>query len=161
MAARQAARVLIYTDGGCDPNPGTGGWGVVLVHGERTKELSGGERETTNNRMELTAAIRALEALKRPCRATVCTDSQYVQRGITEWLPSWKRNGWKRKRGSVKNLDLWQRLDDLVTTHDVEWQWVRGHMGDPLNERCDELAGEAIARLRTTLDANWESVEAS
>ncbi|MBN2311859.1 MAG: ribonuclease HI [Candidatus Hydrogenedentes bacterium] len=139
--------VTIYTDGGCVPNPGVGGWGAVLVYGDITKELSGGEPQTTNNRMELTAAVRALESLKRTCRVVVYTDSQYLQKGITAWLPAWKRNGWQRKRGGLKNVDLWQQLDALIARHDVEWRWIRGHSGEWFNERCDELAGEAIARL--------------
>ena len=141
-------RVTVYTDGGCEPNPGTGGWGAVLAYNGHYKELSGGEPETTNNRMELTAALEALKALKRRCEVLLYTDSEYLRRGITEWLPAWKRRGWKRKTGSVKNLDLWRELDLLVQKHDVEWRWVRGHSGDPLNERCDELANEAIARLK-------------
>lgn len=140
--------VIIYTDGGCEPNPGTGGWGAVLCYGEVCKELSGGEHDTTNNRMELTAAIRALEALKRPCDVVLTTDSEYVKRGITEWLPGWKRRNWRRKTGPVKNEDLWRRLDALTQKHRVTWRWTRGHAGDPLNERCDALAGEAIGRLR-------------
>jgi ribonuclease HI len=142
--ARQTERVTVYTDGGCEPNPGTGGWAVVLSCNGHYKELSGGEPETTNNRMELTAALEALKALKRPCTVVLHTDSQYLKRGITEWLPAWKRKGWKRKTGSVKNLDLWQELDSLAQKHDIVWRWVRGHSGDPLNERCDELAGQAI-----------------
>lgn len=136
-------RVLIYTDGACDPNPGTGGWAAVLVYGGHYKELSGGERRTTNNRMEITAAVRALEVLKRPCSAVIYTDSEYLKKGITMWLPAWKRRGWKRKTGSVKNLDLWQELHALVQRHKVEWRWVRAHAGEPLNERCDALATAA------------------
>jgi len=142
--------VVIYTDGGCRPNPGVGGWGAIFRHKGRYKELSGAEWETTNNRMELTAAVSALESLKRPCRVELHTDSEYLQKGITAWMPSWKRNGWKRREGPVKNVDLWQKLDRLVQEHDVEWRWVRGHAGDPNNERCDELASEAIARLVET-----------
>ena len=140
--------VIIYTDGGCFPNPGTGGWGAVLTHGDAVKELSGAERHTTNNRMELTAAVEALGTLKRPCRVELYTDSQYLQKGITEWLPGWKRRGWTRKGGGLKNSDLWKRLDVLSQSHQVRWHWVRGHSGDPLNERCDRLAEAAIARLR-------------
>jgi len=140
--------VVIYTDGGCDPNPGVGGWAAVLVFKGRSKELSGGERDTTNNRMEMTAAIRALEALKRPCAAVVTTDSRYLQQGVTSWMPGWKRRNWKRKGGAIKNLDLWKRLDELTQVHDVDWRWAPGHAGDPLNERCDELANEAIVRLK-------------
>ncbi len=145
---KQTERVTVYTDGGCEPNPGTGGWGVVLVCDGQYKELSGGEPQTTNNRMELTAALEALKALRKRCAVLLYTDSQYVKRGITEWMPAWKRKGWKRKTGAVKNLDLWQELDALAQKHDIEWRWVRGHSGDPLNERCDELAGQAIADQR-------------
>ncbi len=113
-----------------------------------TKELSGAEANTTNNRMELTAAVRALEALNRPCSAVVYTDSKYLQQGITSWLPGWKRKGWKRKGGALKNVDLWQRLDELASVHTVCWKWVRGHSGNLYNERCDQLVGEAIARLK-------------
>lgn len=139
--------VVVYTDGGCQPNPGTGGWAAILKYQEREKELSGGELDTTNNRMELTAAVAALEALKRPCRVIVYTDSQYLRNGVTSWMPSWRRNGWRRKTGSVKNLDLWKRLSELVEKHQVDWRWVRGHAGHAYNERCDELASQAIARL--------------
>lgn len=140
--------VTIYTDGGCEPNPGTGGWAAILLYKDTQKELSGGERNTTNNRMELTAAVRGLEALRKPCDVRVYTDSQYLRNGITSWLPGWKRRGWKRSTGSLKNIDLWQRLDVLNTLHRVEWHWVRGHADDVLNERCDQLAGEAIRALR-------------
>ena len=141
-------RVQIYTDGGCDPNPGSGGWAAILIYKGKTKELSGGERNTTNNQMELKAAINALKALKKHCSVTLHTDSQYVQRGITEWLPGWKRRGWLRSTGKIKNLELWQELDALAQQHDIEWRWVRGHAGNLYNERCDELAGEAIRRLK-------------
>lgn len=144
----QDEHVVVYTDGGCEPNPGVGGWAAVLTCRGHSRELAGGEAETTNNRMELTAAIKALEALKRPCRVEIHTDSEYLKRGITEWLPAWKRNQWRRKRGSLLNADLWRRLDALVSTHQVDWRWVKGHAGHPLNERCDQLAGEAIARIR-------------
>jgi len=141
----QSKCVTIYTDGGCEPNPGTGGWAAILSYDGKHKELSGGAPNTTNNRMELTAALEALRALKRPCTVLLYTDSEYVKKGITEWLPSWKRRGWKRKTGGIKNLDLWQELDALAQTHDIEWRWVRGHSGDPFNERCDELASQAIS----------------
>ncbi len=141
--------VVIYTDGGCDPNPGAGGWGAILVQGRRAKELSGGALHTTNNRMELTAAVEALNALKRPCSVLLTTDSEYLQRGVTQWLADWKRRGWKRKTGEVKNADLWKELDRLTSSHDVRWRWTRGHAGDPLNERCDELAQQAIQRLKS------------
>lgn len=148
MPTPSEEHVIIYTDGGCDPNPGVGGWGVVMAYKGHTRELSGGEADTTNNRMEMTAAIRALEALKRPCSVVISTDSEYLQKGVTAWMPGWKKRNWKRKGGPVKNLDLWQRLDELIQPHEVRWQWVRGHAGNPLNERCDELAGAAIARIK-------------
>ncbi|HOD48553.1 MAG TPA: ribonuclease HI [Candidatus Hydrogenedentes bacterium] len=138
--------VTVYTDGGCEPNPGRGGWGVVLVYKGKVKELSGHEDVTTNNRMELTAAVKALEALRRPCRVALHTDSQYLQKGITDWMRRWKRNGWRTRGGAVKNQDLWQRIDDLTNIHDVKWHWVRGHAGDPFNERCDALVREARIR---------------
>ncbi len=140
--------VEIFTDGACRGNPGPGGWGVVLRYNGHEKELYGGERETTNNRMELTAAIRGLEALKRPCRVRLTTDSRYVQQGITEWLENWKRRNWKTAgRKPVKNADLWRRLDELARQHRVEWHWVRGHSGHPENERADELANRGIDEL--------------
>lgn len=138
--------VTIYTDGGCEPNPGVGGWGAVLIYKDRERELSGGDRDTTNNRMEMTAAITALEALKRPCRVCLHTDSEYVMKGLTEWLPGWKRRNWKRKGGPIKNVDLWKRLDAAASRHEVSWRWVKGHAGVHYNERCDTLASEAIAR---------------
>lgn len=137
-----ASRVVIYTDGACSGNPGPGGWGALLRFNGVEKELSGGESETTNNRMELMAAIRALEALKRACEVDVFTDSQYVQKGITEWIYGWKRKGWK----NVKNVDLWQELDRLTQMHKVTWHWVRGHNGDVDNERVDVLARNAIIK---------------
>ena len=150
MKKEKEDRVIIYTDGACDPNPGPGGWAAVLMYKDRMKEMSGYETKTTNNRMELIAAIEALNSLKRPCSATVHTDSQYLQRGITEWMARWKRRGWLRGRGKVKNLDLWQALDALTQKHDVKWQWVPGHAGHLLNERCDELAREAIKQVTTS-----------
>ena len=149
MAPAYKKLVTIYTDGGCDPNPGVGGWAAVLLWKDNRKELSGGERATTNNRMELTAAIQALESLKRPCRVELYTDSQYVKNGITTWMPAWKARQWRRKGGAVKNVDLWKRLDAAADRHAIEWKWVRGHMGVEENERCDQLAGEEIARFRT------------
>ena len=146
-------KVHIYTDGGCDPNPGVGGWGAVLKYKGHRKELSGGEPRTTNNRMELMAAIQALEALKRKSKVVIYTDSEYLQKGISQWLPNWKRRGWKRKTGSVKNEDLWRRLDELTSKHDVEWRWVRGHAGVEENERCDELATQAIQQQRDRREA--------
>lgn len=148
MKKEKEDRVIIYTDGACDPNPGPGGWAAVLMYKDHMKELSGCESRTTNNRMELIAAIAALNSLKRPCPVTVHTDSQYLQRGITEWMPGWKRRGWLRGRGKVKNVDLWQELDALTQKHDVKWQWVPGHAGHLYNERCDELAREAIKQAR-------------
>jgi ribonuclease HI len=146
--------VEIYTDGACRGNPGPGGWGVLLRAGERERELYGGEAATTNNRMELTAAIRALEALKRPCSVALYTDSQYVRQGITEWLPNWVARGWKTAdRKPVKNQDLWQRLDELARQHRVEWHWVKGHAGHPENERADALANRGIDELQGNADS--------
>ena len=139
--------VVIYTDGACKGNPGPGGWGVYLRSGEHEKELWGGERETTNNRMELTAVIEALKALKRPCRVSLFLDSEYVRKGITEWIRGWKAKGWKTAaRQPVKNVDLWQALDALVNggMHHIEWHWVMGHAGDPGNERADALANRGV-----------------
>ena len=144
------AIVEIYTDGACRGNPGPGGWGALLSSGEHEKELSGAETLTTNNRMELTAVIRALEALKRPSEARIFTDSEYVRRGITEWVKGWKARGWKTAdRKPVKNQDLWERLDELAAGHKIEWRWVKGHSGVPGNERVDRLANEAIDALRS------------
>lgn len=140
--------VTIYSDGACKGNPGPGGWGAVLVSGNHEKEMFGGEAGTTNNRMELTAVIEALRALKRPCRIAVYTDSQYVQKGIKEWLPGWKARGWKTAdKKPVKNADLWQTLDGLTQSHQIEWHWVRGHNGHPGNERADALANKGVASL--------------
>ncbi|MEV2275562.1 ribonuclease HI [Nocardiopsis sp. NPDC049922] len=134
-------RVVIYTDGACSGNPGPGGWGVWLRYGGHEKELYGGEESTTNNRMELMAAIRALESLRRPLPVVVHTDSSYVRNGITSWLPNWKRRGWRTAdKKPVKNVDLWQRLDEVASRYEVEWRWVRGHSGDEGNERADALA---------------------
>lgn len=142
------APVEIYTDGACRGNPGPGGWGAVLRYGGREKSLHGGAAQTTNNRMELTAAIQALESLKRPCRVVLTTDSQYLRRGITEWLPNWKRRGWRTaERKPVKNADLWQRLDTLAARHEIDWQWVRGHNGHPGNEQADRLANQGIDEM--------------
>ena len=141
-------QVVIYTDGACKGNPGPGGWGVLLRSPDGTeKELCGGERETTNNRMEMMAVIEALAALKRPCDVTLFLDSQYVLKGITEWLPGWKAKGWKTAaKQPVKNVDLWQRLDALVANsgHAIDWRWVKGHAGDPGNERADALANQGV-----------------
>jgi len=142
-------RVVIHTDGACSGNPGTGGWGAILQWGGHTRELKGGEAHTTNNRMELMAAIVALETLKRPCEVDLHTDSQYLRQGITSWINGWKRNGWRTaEKKPVKNADLWQRLDAAVNRHTVHWHWVRGHAGHDLNERADELARQAIADIR-------------
>ncbi len=141
--------VEIYTDGACRGNPGPGGWGVLLRAGARERELFGGEPQTTNNRMELTAAIRALEALRRPCRVALYTDSTYVRHGITQWLAEWQRRGWRTAdRKPVKNQDLWQRLAELAAGHHVDWHWVRGHAGHPENERADQLANRGIDSLK-------------
>jgi len=137
--------VEIFSDGACRGNPGPGGWGVLLRSKGKEKELYGGEAATTNNRMELTAVIRALEALKRPSRVHLYTDSQYVQKGISEWVHGWKRKGWMTvDKKPVKNVDLWKRLDELNAQHEVEWKWVRGHAGHPENERADRLANKGI-----------------
>jgi len=137
--------VEIYADGACKGNPGPGGWGALLRSGGTERELYGGEADTTNNRMELTAVIRALEALKRRCKVRLYTDSQYVQKGISQWIHDWKRRGWRTAdKKPVKNEDLWRRLDELAGAHEVEWHWVRGHAGHPENERADELANKAI-----------------
>lgn len=138
-------QVTIYTDGACSGNPGPGGWGVVLSCGDKERELNGFEAQTTNNRMELMAAIMALEALKEPCAVALYTDSKYVMDGLTQWMAGWKRNGWKTAaKKPVKNQELWQRLDAAVARHTVKWHWVKGHAGDVMNERADELARRAI-----------------
>lgn len=138
---RQDCQVEAFTDGACRGNPGPGGWGVLLRYRGSERELWGGDAQTTNNRMELTAAIRALEALSRPCKVVVTTDSEYVRKGITEWMAGWKRRGWiTAARKPVQNQDLWRRLDDLASCHEVEWRWVRGHSGHEENERVDRLA---------------------
>lgn len=141
-----SGRIAIHTDGACSGNPGPGGWGAILQIDDHEKELFGGEALTTNNRMELTAAIMALEALKRPCPVALYTDSQYLRGGVTGWIKSWQRNGWKTAdRKPVKNVDLWQRLDAAATQHDVQWHWVKGHAGHDLNERADALARAGMA----------------
>lgn len=140
--------VEVFTDGACRGNPGPGGWGALLRYGERERELWGGDSETTNNRMELTAAIEALKALKEPCRVTLTTDSEYVRKGITEWLGNWKRRGWKTAaKKPVKNVDLWQALDDQAQRHEIHWHWVKGHSGHRENEIADELANRGIDEL--------------
>jgi len=144
-----ADRVTIYTDGACSGNPGPGGWGALLIYQGKEKELSGGEPETTNNRMELMAAIMALEALKRPCAVDLFTDSQYVRQGITEWMQGWKARGWKTAdKKPVKNEDLWRHLDEARQRHDVTWHWVRGHAGHAENERVDALARAGMAPFK-------------
>jgi ribonuclease HI len=138
-------KVAVYTDGACRGNPGPGGWGAVLRFGDTEKELCGGEPETTNNRMEMTAAIRALEALREPCRVDLYTDSEYLRKGITEWLPNWRRRGWRTaSRKPVKNQDLWEALVTATERHDVTWHWVKGHAGHPENERADALANRGL-----------------
>jgi ribonuclease HI len=142
-------KVEIFTDGACKGNPGVGGWGALMVAGEAQKELFGGELNTTNNRMELTAVIESLKALKRPCEVTLHTDSQYVQKGISEWIHGWKARGWKTStKEPVKNADLWQALDAAQAVHTVDWRWVRGHNGHPGNERADQLANLGVESVR-------------
>lgn len=141
--------VVIYTDGACKGNPGPGGWGALLIYKGVEKELWGGDPNTTNNRMELMAAIAGLIALTRPCSVKLVTDSQYVMKGIQEWLPNWKKRGWKTaSKEPVKNADLWQKLDEEVNRHQVSWQWVRGHTGHPGNERADQLANRGVDDVR-------------
>jgi ribonuclease HI len=140
--------VTIYTDGACRGNPGPGGWGAILNYGDTIKELWGGEAATTNNRMELTAAIQGLAALSRPCKVILKSDSKYVLQGITEWLPQWKQRGWRTAaKKPVMNVDLWQSLDLLAGKHQIDWQWVKGHAGEPGNERADQLANRGIDEL--------------
>jgi ribonuclease HI len=142
-------RVVIHTDGGCHGNPGPGGWAAVIQYGKQELEVGGGDPDTTNNRMELAAAIGALTALNQPCDVQLFTDSQYVRNGITKWIHGWKRKGWKTAEGEpVKNDDLWRRLDELVGRHTIEWRWVKGHAGNPLNERCDRRANAEIAKVK-------------
>jgi len=143
------AKVEIFTDGGCRGNPGPGGWGALMRYGKHEKEIYGYDKETTNNRMELMAAIRALEVLNRPSEVSLTTDSNYVRQGITKWLEGWKKRGWKTAaKKPVKNKDLWQRLDEAVARHNVEWHWVKGHSGHEGNERADELANRAMDEKR-------------
>lgn len=143
------AKVEIWTDGACKGNPGLGGWGVVLRSGDKEKTLCGGARDTTNNRMELQAVIEALKVLKRPCQIVLHTDSQYVQKGMTEWISGWKARQWRTaSKQPVKNADLWQELDALAGQHSIDWRWVRGHDGDPGNEQADELANEGVEKAR-------------
>jgi ribonuclease HI len=142
-------KVIIHTDGACSGNPGPGGWGAIMDYNGTRKELCGGEAETTNNRMELKAAIEALNALKRPCAVEMHVDSQYVKDGITKWINGWKRNGWKTAdKKPVKNLELWQALDEAIKRHEISWHWVKGHAGHPENERADELARQGMAPFK-------------
>ncbi len=142
------AVVTIYTDGACKGNPGPGGWGALMISGAAQKELCGGESSTTNNRMELTAVIEALNALNRACKVALYTDSKYVMDGLNQWMPNWKKRGWKTAdKKPVKNQDLWQALDVAVSRHEIEWHWVKGHAGHPGNERADELANEGITTI--------------
>lgn len=154
-AGTEAGGVIeIYTDGACKGNPGVGGWGALLSAGGKTRELFGGEAHTTNNRMELTAVIRALEALKRRCRVRLHTDSKYVQQGISEWIHAWKKRGWKTAdKKPVKNEDLWRELDALAVQHDIEWLWVKGHAGHEGNERADELANRGVESVKPGQEA--------
>lgn len=142
----QLPKVTIYTDGACSGNPGPGGWAALLLSKNREKELKGSETDTTSNRMELTAAVKALEALNKPCQVAFFTDSEYLKRGVTEWLPGWKARNWKRKKGQLKNVDLWKALDTALQNHEINWHWVRGHAGDRFNERVDRLARRAIKK---------------
>jgi len=135
---------MVYTDGSCQGNPGPGGWGAILCFGQRERLLSGGEKDTTNNRMELQAALESLRALTVPCDVTLFTDSQYLKKGITEWLPNWKQRNWRRKGGKLANVDLWMKLDEEISRHHIHWRWVRGHAGNVMNERVDKLAKEAV-----------------
>jgi ribonuclease HI len=153
-----SARVAVWTDGACSGNPGPGGWGAVLCYGDHEKELCGGEPLTTNNRMELLAAISAVEALSRPCAVDLHTDSQYLRGGVTGWINNWKRNGWRTAdKKPVKNEDLWRRLDEAATRHEIAWKWVKGHAGDAMNERADELARRG---MRPFLPKRRESAQA-
>ena len=136
--------VTIYTDGACDPNPGPGGWAALLLFDSQEQILTGSEIDTTNNRMELTAAIQSLKALKKPSQIDFYTDSQYLKRGITEWMPNWRARNWRRKGGKLANVDLWQALDEAIQTHQISWHWVKGHAGDRQNQRVDHLARKSI-----------------
>ena len=149
MSNKKDSKVVdIFTDGACKGNPGIGGWGVLLKYDDRVQELFGGEKQTTNNRMELLATIRALEALNKPCKIRLHTDSQYVQKGISEWIHAWKNRGWlTASKKPVKNTDLWQQLDHLSRQHDIEWIWVRGHAGHEGNEHADELANRGVTQV--------------
>jgi ribonuclease HI len=149
MTETATPSVVMYTDGACKGNPGRGGWGVWMVSGQHEREMWGGELVTTNNRMELTAVIQALASLKRRCKVVIYTDSEYVRKGITEWIHGWKRRGWKTADNKpVKNDDLWRKLEELAAGHEVDWRWVKGHAGDPGNERADGLANRGAAEAR-------------
>ncbi len=140
--------IIIYTDGACSGNPGPGGWGAILIYGDHRKEINGGEKDTTNNRMELLAAIKALQSLKRSSTVNLYTDSNYVRQGITDWIHNWKKNGWKNsQKKPVKNADFWQELDEIRQNHDITWHWVKGHAGHPENERADELARQGMSTI--------------
>ena len=138
------SNVTIYTDGACLDNPGPGGWGAILRYRKHESVISGGEKDTTNNRMELRAALEALRTLTESCHVTLFTDSQYLKMGVTEWMPNWKRRNWRRKGGKLANVDLWMKLDEEISRHDIHWHWVRGHSGNVMNERVDKLAKRAI-----------------
>jgi ribonuclease HI len=143
-------KVVVYTDGACKGNPGPGGWGAIMLYGDKKKEICGGEAHTTNNRMELMGAIMALEALNKPCKVELHTDSQYVMKGVTQWIHGWKARGWRTAdKSPVKNDDLWKRLDAARNRHEVDWRWVKGHAGHPLNERADELANQGLSERRS------------
>ena len=164
MAASENGKVKVelFTDGACSGNPGPGGWGAILRWRGVEKELFGGAADTTNNRMEMTAVIEGLKALKRPCQITVYTDSQYVQKGVTEWLSGWKARGWKTAdKKPVKNIDLWQLLDEKIAGHTIEWRWVKGHAGHPENERADQLARDGVAEIRKETAQDEEEAEKS
>jgi ribonuclease HI len=158
MTGEVKKKVVIYTDGACSGNPGPGGWGAILTYGKHRKEICGGEAETTNNRMELLAAISALESLKRRSEVELHTDSVYVKNGITEWIHAWKRNGWRTAdKKPVKNLDLWQRLEEARLRHNVHWRWVKGHAGHAENERADELARQGMAEFKSRSSAKADA----
>lgn len=145
--------VQIFTDGGCSPNPGRGAWSAILVYKDKEKIISGEEENTTNNRMELTSAIEGLRSLKKKCKVTIYTDSEYLKKGMTEWLPIWVKNNWKTTKGEVKNIDLWKTLVELVKKHEVQWVWIKGHNNHPYNERCDQIVKE-ILKKNKSVDKN-------
>lgn len=145
--------IQIFTDGGCSPNPGRGAWSAILVYKDKEKIISGEEENTTNNRMELTSAIEGLRSLKKKCKVTIYTDSEYLKKGMTEWLPIWVKNNWKTTKGEVKNIDLWKTLVELVKKHEVQWVWIKGHNNHPYNERCDQIVKE-ILKKNKSVDKN-------